>query len=352
MSRVFAILILLLCCNPKTFTRLYDCYHYTDIANNGYYHEGLTAFFPMIPLLIRLLSVHGVIIINQLCVLFSMVLLDKIMETNTVEMKNRKVVLFMFTTSPLLVFSIVPYTESLFVFLTILAFYLFTKRDISWKMGIVMGLCVFTRNLGACLFFAIFIGCVVLWMKKQTTFKQIVCAYGPATVISLLYPIYLQITFGNWKSFMDVQETYWWRHPSNLISTCINNLYTLVFAENIYESSVVAFGQRLNEFYTLLYGLPILIFGVMFLVKHKFKTDEIVCYTYTLLSILCITASVRYTEFGSPTVSFYRYFAAIFAIYLAFGSLKNTKILNVVASVNVILTMIASLCFYSDFTLF
>lgn len=57
---------------------IWDNEHYVTIARNGYVLEWQTAFFPVIPLLIRLIGQTGVVLLNQLILLASMFLLDEL----------------------------------------------------------------------------------------------------------------------------------------------------------------------------------------------------------------------------------------------------------------------------------
>jgi hypothetical protein len=208
--------------NFMNVCKLFDNNYYIEIANNGYTTELIrnTAFFPIIPLIIRCFGQIGCIFINNIAFLLSAILINDLLgKTN-----NNKKTLFIYIMSPISFFTMMLYTEALYLLLTIFAYYLFKKRKFGIGLGIIIGLCVATRNSGSMLFFAIFIGMCYLWYKKEIKFKNIFKTYFIATIISCLYPLYLQIKFGNWKIFVDCQYSYWAKVKTNIIELLINQL--------------------------------------------------------------------------------------------------------------------------------
>ena len=354
-SRIFILTIALV--SPNTLgniVNIFDSEHYQSIAYNGYTKELLTAFFPIVPLIIKYFGIYGMILVSQLSSFGTLLIIDKLLEN--IKTKTKLFALAIFAFCPLTTFSIIPYTENLFFFLTILAFYLFVKRKIGFLLGIVIGLCVATRNSGSMLFFAIFIAMLYLWFKKEIKFINIVKTYIPATIISCLYPLYLQLNYGNWKIFMDCQNPYWGKVDSNILFL-LKNQISIIFNPHHYDGAnrteIVILFYRINEILTIILGLCILALGIIIIRKY-FKNKQnmdianlIVCYMYVILSMFCFTLSIRNPMVDSPSTSFYRYFLALFPIYLAIGNLKE-KYIKIIFLLTLGLTFFTALYFYTN----
>ena len=106
----------------------FDGSHYQRIAQNSYDHIFITVFFPLCPLLIKgvslasfnLLSLsQSALFISLVCFIASTCLLYRLTKSNKVVLS-----LLLF---PLSFFFLAGYTESLFLFLSLLAYLLFKK---------------------------------------------------------------------------------------------------------------------------------------------------------------------------------------------------------------------------------
>ena len=103
---------------------LFDNEHYLNIAKNGYTYMHELAFFPLTPLLIRCLGKFGFLLLNQFCVLLSGFLFYLI-SNNVYQRDDNCWVSILYFISPISIFTCMFYSEAIFVFLTILAFYLY-----------------------------------------------------------------------------------------------------------------------------------------------------------------------------------------------------------------------------------
>ena len=129
-------------------TEFLDCKHYIDIAYNGYAEDYLYAFFPLVPILIRLIGVFGVIVLNQiLSIVIAYMFLD--ISKNMLNNKNAIFTARLWLWSPIAVTTVVCYTEALFVFLTLFSFYLYKNKKYYIVLGISLGLSVMCRNTGS-----------------------------------------------------------------------------------------------------------------------------------------------------------------------------------------------------------
>ena len=323
---------------------LFDSELYYQISQNGYDQEFLTAFFPMVPLIMRCLTGYGLLIVNQICLFISMVLLKKLLE-DEYKSSVAKFVLLIFAFSPVSYFSLIGYTESIFFVLTLASFYLFVKNKFPWLMGILLGLSVFTRNTGSIVFFALFAGMVIRWIRKETKFTDILLAYVPATIISVLYPIYLQVKFGNWKIFVDCQYDNWIKVHSNLFKTYYLSLKTIF--TNEYEFDIYTMPLfKANEIITILItGFLIFLCIKEFKRIKKCDTGSIVSVLIVIMSIVIFASTIMDPTHHAPTRSYYRYFLGMFPAFTLLHDL-NPKLINALVIISVFFGVLISAIFF------
>ncbi|MBR1797422.1 MAG: hypothetical protein IJ757_05355 [Clostridiales bacterium] len=330
-SKLFFVVILLITgASYSEVLGFFDASHYRTIAQFGYYHESVTVFFPMVPLLIRLVGDVGMVIINQIAYLVSLYFLKQIL----LKLKGgakASTVLTAVALSPMALFTSIEYTESLFFLFTVVAFYLFVTDKYKLVMGVVLGLSVFTRNTGSLLFLAVFLGMVVRLVKDRAhagkRVSDILLCYVPATAISLIYPVFLQLKFGNWKIFMDAQYDYWIRIRSNIFKTTWISL-KLIFTD-AYEykgiDTVILF--KINEVLSvgLMALVIVLIVREILIMKRtgKLNIPSFVGIIYSVLFMLAICLTIRDPYLDCPTDSFYRYYTTLFPIYLGIGRFRE-----------------------------
>lgn len=330
----------------------YDAHHYQAIADNGYAEFMNTAFFPLFPLVIRFFGEIPAIVINNLAFLISAYLIFDL-----ADQKLSSVILYCL--SPISFFSMLKYTEALFMLFTVLAYYLFHKRKFGMVLGISIGCAVATRNVGSMLFFAIFIGMCVLWKKKEISVFDIIKTYVPATIISCLYPLYLHINFGNWKLFVDVQFEMWNRVPTNPIRLFLTQIDT-VFNPNHYDSLKTQLVEsqypiidiyRFNEVVTWIIGLMV-IGAMIFMIKKNAKdVNMLVMVSYVILSMYCFNTTIRCDCCNAPTASYFRYYLSLFPIYLSISKLKHDSQIMTIAiastfTCGVIICFVGHIWFY------
>ena len=328
-SRLLLLLIILLCC-LFTNTNILDIYNYFDnewyieIADNGY-SDISVVFFPMIPLIIRYFGKVSLIIINIVCTYFTGLIIYKLSN-----IKCSKLWFF----SPIAIFTVLLYTESIFVFLTVLTLYLYNNKNYLLA-GITLGLSVFCRNMGSMLFFSIFIYMFYNFIRRRIKLKDILIMYIPATIISLMYPVYLQIVFNNWHLFIDSQQLYWDRVSSNIFLVIIMDIKYIIKSHN--------FGNCL--YFAVNYMLLCLMIYLIYkdIVKSKKLTINSM---YMILSILAIFSSCR-DGYNIPSTSFYRYFLGCYPIYLITCK-DNNKVYNTILYVFFLFFSLCCMLFVSN----
>lgn len=329
-SRMLLLLVILVYC-LFTGTSVLDIYNYFDnewyleIANNGY-SEVSVVFFPMIPLIIRYLGRVGLVIINVVCTYLTGLIIYKF--------SNIKGSLLWFF-SPIAIFSILLYTESIFIFLTILTLYLYKNKKYLIA-GITLGFSVLCRNMGSMLFFSIFIYMFYYFIKGKIKFKDILIMYIPATIISLIYPIYLQIVFNNWHIFVDSQYLYWNRISSNIFLVILMDIKYIISDFNF------------ANFIYFVINYMFLSLMIYFVYKDVMKSKKLTINSmYMILSILAIFSSCRDGYYNIPSTSFYRYFLGCYPIYLVDSDISN-KFYNIILYVFLMLFFMCCMLFVAN----
>ena len=348
---LFAVMLLITKTSYSEVLGFFDAEHYRRIAADGYYIDGETVFFPVIPLIIRYLGDIGLVVINQIAFITALYLLKKIL----LRLKGGakvSTVLAVVAVSPLALFTSLEYTEALFFLFTVAAFLLFVEKKYPLLMGLILGLSVATRNTGSLLFFAIFTGmCIRLVQSKEKgrCIKDILMCYIPATAISLIYPVFLQLKFGNWKIFMDAQYSYWIRIPSNIIKTTwisLKVIFTDTYQFDGAVDTIVLF--KINEVLSvLLMAFVIFLIVREILLMRRRKTlsaPSVAAIVYSVLFIIAICMTIRDPKLDCPTDSFYRYYMSLFPMYLGLGRFSE-KGADVCLIVSLVISLVTSSMF-------
>lgn len=332
LSRLLLILFIIIKKDISILT-LYDGVHYINIAKNGYSEPLLYAFFPLYPLLIRLLSIviHSYeisgFIISNICSFMSLVLLNKIVKEKNIFN------LICFAFSPILAFTTIIYTESLFMFLTLLGYYLY-KKDKYILSAIIVGLSILTRNSGIILWGSIGIDMLYrLFKKKDIKFKNILLFGIISLLIGMIYPIYLYITEGNFLMFAKVQNTYWGRVNGTIIDGISKDITVLK--------------RDYNPFNIIIFLENWLSFIIALILGIKITKKNITCGIYVVVSLLAFTISFRDINYwiSLASISLFRYVLNLFPIYLYIFDKKNNNQKWIIAII------FLSICIYNT-TLF
>lgn len=305
-SRLLLIVFLIINRDLSIF-ELYDSIHYINMAKSGYTESSLYAFFPLFPMLIKIVSfiipsyqISGALISNIASFLSLILINDLTKDKNNIG----NVICFVF--SPILAFTSIVYTESLFLLLTILGYYLY-KKDKYFLSSIVVGLSILTRNSGIILWGAIGLDMLYrLFIKKETNikFKNILIFGIISLLIGMLYPIYLYKETGDFLKFITVQNDYWNRESGIFINGIIKDI--IVLTRRTGPINLMVFLQNwLSFFLTFILGIKIL------------KKDT-AAGIYTLVSLIAFQTSYRDIDFWVTlsSISLFRYVFNLFPIYL------------------------------------
>ncbi len=192
----------------------WDAVHYLDVATKGYGGTDM-AFFPLYPLLIRILGaltgnhlIAGLLISNA-SFFFGLLFLYKLLEHEYDRSVARRAIFYV-SIFPSAVFFSAVYTESLFFFLTVASFY-YMREHKWWHAGAIGFLAALTRSEGVLLIvpFAIEWWGTYRGHLKDGLRSAIASALIPAGLF--VYMAYLWVLRGDPLYFSHVQ-IHWNRH--------------------------------------------------------------------------------------------------------------------------------------------
>lgn len=301
MSRL--LLILFIIKKGLSATYIHDAIHYINIAKNGYTKELLYAFFPLFPLLIRLLhyiipsyEISALILSNLFSFITTFILYNIIEEK---KYKLPAVIVFLF--SPILVFNSIGYTESLYLLLTITAFYFYKKKNYLLT-GIFIGLSIITRNTGIVLLGAIGLDMLYNIYKKENSIKDLILLSIIPIGITILYHTYLYIHTNDFFKYITVQYTEWNRERSNLITIIIKDIKYIT--NNNYISLYIFLQNWIFYFLGFIYAL-------------RYIKKEKALSIYMIVSLLLFVTTCRTSAWKTfPSISLFRYVFSLFPIYI------------------------------------
>lgn len=302
------------------WTKTWDAGNYLSIAKVGY-TEQTYAFFPLLPLLTRLISditkmdtaAIGLIIVN-LSIFLSLFVFYRLLKLDFDELTSRRA-LFFFLLFPTAFFLQAFYSESLFLLLTLSAFYLARKGQ--WFLtALCAGLASLTRFLGVFLIFPLLVELISqngLLKSLREKRRELVSLF----LIPLFFAVYLAFllfTTGNPYKFLQAQEG-WGRigSPGEALSPIVviqQNWADLLNLNNLSGGSVIA----ILDLVFLAFALLLLILAL----KQQIRLSYLV---YAGLCLLLPLAS------GSLT-SMMRFLLVIFPLFIALSNLAQRSFWN------------------------
>jgi len=289
--------------NPIPLHSKWDSVYYTDIAQNGYHLiSGDTlsnvVFFPLYPLLIRTVSpiagsgyIFAGWVVSMLALIGAVVVFYKLLKEFHPKIDSLLPIFYLLI-FPTAFFLTSVYTESLFLFLSLLTFYYALKKD--FKLAGIFGLLTsLTRITGILLFIPVF------WefYKKHGVRKIFSFSFLTTLLIPLgtfLFFLYHYFRFGDFLLFFKV-ESAWGR------SFQLNTSQFLFFS----HPSLVNF--------LLDVGFSIFALCATYLAFKKKWTS------YGLYMLATIGVALSTGTF----MSIGRYILVLFPIYIVLASIKN-----------------------------
>jgi hypothetical protein len=203
----------------------WDAIHYMRIASYGYFESGLLAFFPLYPLLSRLVSIFtgGNILLSMLLVsnaatIAAFALLYQLAEEISSARLARLAVIAL-AVYPAAIYLYAPYPESLALCLILVAYQ--AARLMRWKTALLAGIAAgLSQPIAAP---AIVLIAWEVWQKRQFRAMPLAAALGPAIGVSAYFTwlklslnrsyVDVQYAWGNsvqwpWRAFMNIPELF------------------------------------------------------------------------------------------------------------------------------------------------
>lgn len=165
-----------------------DAHSYEKIATNGY--NALNAgFFPAYPLLVSLFHTEFYItgtIISNLLFLACLVLLFRLATSSGLSVEESRAAVLYLTIFPVSYFFSMPFTESLFLCLT-LGSVLAAKKDYWWLAGLLGYLSTATRITGILILPCL---AIIYWKRKRIQINVLSLALVPLGLLSFMFYVW------------------------------------------------------------------------------------------------------------------------------------------------------------------
>jgi hypothetical protein len=321
--------------SPVEVLSTWDGTHYSYIARNGYSTDGAAArrfsFFPLFPAISRLVggAEHAVlagILLNQLCLLISILLIGRLVEDGRPTQLSREPG-FWILVAPVGFFLSVYYAESLFLLFSLLLVIAYKHNRIAWAClaGFLAGL---TRPTAVCLPVLFLPDLIGRLRRGESYMRTIACTAAPLVGVGL-YVAYIVWRTGDPLAYMHLRDTWFqahWTLPFQLLLADLRRFPINLMAGNIPPSdqwvrlassicilALIAWGWRKIDSIFLIYLVAAMLFIHSQEPQHSTVRWELVLFPVYLLlwrlmagrpklawtiGALCIAAQIFY---------FYRY---------------------------------------------
>ena len=285
-----------------------DGRHYIWVAKDGYTGSNF-AFFPLYPSLIGLVNgisgltfIYSGILISVLASLGAIYFIVKL-----IRLENEKasvlepIFLLLFFPLSFLLSSV--YADALFLFFTTTTFY-FARKKLWLICGVFAALASLTRLTGLALIPALILE---WWLQSNrprlnlSTIKKYVHQAAIAPILNFLgfalYPLYLQLSYGNWQLFQTSMSA--WKQDK--FTTVITVIYRYIRIFLTVSPRLYVYWVAVLEFITFL-----LYFGLSIYVFRKIRAS------YGLfMMVLLLLVTFTGTFAGTP-----RYLLHLFPAYI------------------------------------
>src|SRR3990167_1158262 len=301
----------------------FDCVHYLGIAKDAYAYQYTQVFFPLYPLLIRLVSlltfgnllIAGLLISN-IAFFVSLVIFYKLVNKYHGEKIAFWSCLFLLSFPTSFYFGAI-YTEGIFFLLIISVFYLFYKKKILLA-SILGSFASATRLVGLFL-----IPAISLKKNIQSIIPILIAPLG-----FLAYVLYLKIEFNNPLYFVSAQTIFGQERSTTQIILLPQVFWR--YLKILATTNGLTFGNAAFEL-----GMTILILTLLVLSYRRVKTEWLI---FSFLAVLMPT-------FTGTLASMPRYVLITFPVYILLASIKSLIIKILIVIVFSVLLIITTVLF-------
>ncbi len=320
---------------------VWDVPHYISIASSGYQKLGDEAnfiiylpFFPLLISIFKFVFQTSYLIAGYIVSLFTSILLAIILYKLTLLDYTKKtailtvLMLFIFPTS---FFLHIPYTESLFILLSVASFY-FARQKHYWISFLFIGLATATKIVGLALIPAIFIEVLILdrqnFNKKGIYNKLSILLFGSTFALSgfLIYLFLNYYLWGDFFYFTVIQKQHFYETFAPFGQGLVNAFQSLFWRTGL-EKIMLGYGQIAAFFLGL---------GMSFYVLVKVR------FSYGIFMFIVLFFSYSM----SLWIPMPRYILSLFPMYIALAIFsKNVLFKYIWILFSVILLLILALIF-------
>lgn len=316
------------------------------LAISEFWYRSLDqAFFPVYPGLVWILihvfsftPASGAMIVSTVSLFFLLLFLYKL-----VNLEKPKVSAFwtilMFISFPTSFFLVNIYTESLFIALIILSFYL-SRKNHRLLAGIFAAIATGTRVVGIFILPSLFMEYFAQLKKdnKRLTLKNIIYYFYPLAIVPLglvSYMGYLQYRYGDPLLFIHIQPLFGAGRSGGDIILLPQVIYRYIKILLTVSPTNLTFMISALEMFVFVVGIIILIYAY----KKGIRKS------YILFSV----AVLLFPTLSGTLSSIPRYILASFAIYIFLGLIKNRIVKITIISVGLLLQFVLALLFFQGY---
>jgi hypothetical protein len=341
-----------------------DAGWFMHIAREGYGGSpGRPAFFPLYPVLLRLASVFTLgnyvlagILVSLACYAGAMVLLFRLAAEEAGRRAAALAVVLISVFPTAFVFS-APYSESLFLLVTVAAFYFARRRR--WAVACAAGfLAALTRSNGVVLVVPLLLLFADQqgWMRRRPSLRR---AEDRRVAWLLLIPaglgaymLYLWATFGDALRFAEAQRTNWhrvtawpWLDVWRGARAAVRGIGAIAGHLSLLPSGLLP-GERLEVVAArTLLPFGALLFAALCLVP-VFRRLPL---HYGVYAALALLVPLLEPSRLVPLYSYHRFVLVVFPLFMGLAIVleKRTKVFWVLASLSFVLMLYLAVCFTS-----
>lgn len=288
--------------------KLYDNEYYYKISNSGYYTDNILVFYPLIPIIIRLIGVYGCIVLNNISSLIISFLLYYYSKT-IVGLDNSYLIGVLFIFSPIQIYSFTMYTEFLLILFGLFGLIFYKEHRNCILTGLFFGLCLNCRLFGLIFIFSISLEFILkILYKKVFDIIYFVKVLLVSLSIGCVYPLYVVYRTSNLFGLLNLEEKYWLRIKTNVISFLPRTFFILLNSTAKYI--------KLYWFDFCLVAFLFLLIIFMIIYNRKLFNTNSIDFSYFIFSFLLSCSTIIVYTNVSPLGGVLRYFYSSYAFYI------------------------------------
>lgn len=295
--------------NLFTSWERFDALWYLRIASTGYRSDdGSAAFFPLYPLLIRVVAwplgrhyLLAAYLVSNLALIAALYLLYRLTELELGPVAARRTVLFL-CIFPTGFFLFAPYTESLFLALSVGCLY--AARRSRWLLAGVLGAFASSaRSAGLLLALPLLVeGALQLRSLAEGRVRRAAAAVLAAALVPVgtgLYFAYWAYHGGNWRRPLDVEKPVW------------NKQFSLPWhtLHRGWQLGTRLLGSFPDSYHTLDLLIVLILLGTSVWVALRLRP------TYSVYTVLSLLPPLLLMDERGPLLSVPRYYLVVFPLF-------------------------------------